>query len=265
MNTVNVKGLKILACHGVNDSEKVQPQPFIFNVEAHTDFYLAAKEDDLNGTVNYSSVCKLITAIATQNCFNLIETLAYRCAFKIMQTFPQVAAVTVTVEKPQAPVKADFDTVSVSVKLKRVQVVLALGSSMGDKKAYLDYAVTALNNTQGVTVKKVSSYMQSAPYGGVAQNSFLNACLLAETFLAPHNLLREIHRIEGECNRVRDTRWGDRTLDIDIIFYGNEIIYSDDLIIPHPDYLNRAFVLTPLKEVAPDFVCPLKNMRVREI
>ena len=169
------------------------------------------------------------------------------------------------VDKPQAPIQAKFKTVSCEVCLRREKVYLSLGSSMGDRKAYLDFAVKELSSTRGVTVKKMSSYSESEPYGGVARNKFLNACAEIETYLPPRALLHEIHRIEAAGERSRTLRWDDRTLDIDIIFYGREIICEDGLIIPHADYMNRSFVIEPLKEIAPGFICPGTGNRVKEL
>jgi 2-amino-4-hydroxy-6-hydroxymethyldihydropteridine diphosphokinase len=78
-------------------------------------------------------------------------------------------------------------------------------------------------------------------------------------------LLDIIHQIEGAAGRVRKERWGDRTLDIDIVFFGDKIIRQRGLSIPHPDYANRDFVLTPIKEIAPDFVCPLTGKRMSDM
>lgn len=265
MGKVIVKKLKIKTCHGVNDFEKRQPQRFEFSAEVECDFYEAAKNDEVAQTVNYSTVCKLIRAVATQNVFNLIETLACRCAEAILDNFPGAKSACVRVEKPQAPVKAKFKTMAAEVMLKRTTAYLALGSSMGDKKAYLDFAVKELSATRGITVKKVSSYIESEPYGGVAHNTFLNACVEVETYLPPRALLFEIHRIEAAGERSRTLRWDDRTLDIDIIFYGREVLCEEGLTIPHVDYMNRDFVIAPLKEIAPDFLCPVTGVRVKNL
>lgn len=265
MGKVIVKKLKIKTCHGVNDFEKRQPQKFEFSAEVSCDFYEAAKNDEVAQTVNYSTVCKLITAVATGNVFNLIETLACRCCEAILENFPQADAVKVRVEKPQAPVKAKFKTVAAEAELHRERAYLALGSSLGDKKGYLDFAVKELASTRGITIKKVSSYSESAPYGGVAHNTFLNACTEIETYLPPRALLHEIQRIEAAGERIRTLRWDDRTLDIDIIFYGSQVICEDGLTIPHADYMNRPFVIEPLKEIAPDFLCPVTGTRVKNL
>jgi 2-amino-4-hydroxy-6-hydroxymethyldihydropteridine diphosphokinase len=123
---------------------------------------------------------------------------------------------------------------------------------MGDRKGYLDKAIELLEKTSGVKVKKVSSCLETEPVGGVAKNKFLNCAVEIETYLSPFALLDEIHRIESECGRERKVHWEDRTLDIDIIFFGNRKINSKDLTVPHPEYKTREFVLKPLKEIAPD-------------
>lgn len=251
MNKVLIRGVEISACHGVNDYEKVEPQRFVFDADITTDFYAAAGNDDIESTVNYSSFCKLITAVTTENTFNLIEKLAYECLFAAFEKFPQITALSLTVWKPDAPMKRRFDKVGVTVTVERETAYLSLGSSMGDKKNYLDTAIKKLNQTRGITVEKVSDYISTEPYGGVAENLFLNCAVRISTVLTPHVLLDEIHRIESECGRVRGERWGDRTLDIDIIFFGDKRVNDETLCIPHRDYMNRDFVKIPLKQLAP--------------
>lgn len=251
MDKVLIRGLEISACHGVNPPEKVNPQPFIFDVDIITDFYEAAKLDDLNKTVNYSAACKLITEIVSSNTYDLIEKLAYECVFALFEKFPYVSEISLTVWKPQAPMKRKFSNVGVTVSLKREKVYLSLGSSLGDKKAMLDTAIEKLGKTCGISVEKVSEYIKTQPYGGVAKNEFLNCAVQISTILPPHALLDETQRIEAECGRVRDKRWDDRTLDIDIIFYGDKTIRDERLIVPHRDWNNREFVKIPLKSIAP--------------
>ena len=98
-----------------------------------------------------------------------------------------------------------------------------------------------------------------------SKNMFLNACVAVDTYLPPRALLNEIHRIEEAGERSRSLRWDDRTLDIDIIFYGRQVICEDGLTVPHPEYSRRAFVLEPLKEIAPDFFCPLTGARIKDL
>ena len=140
MSEIEIKGLEFCACHGVYQSEKQNAQPFVFNIKMQVDFDDAAACDDLNLTVNYGAVCAEIKEVVFENCFDLIETLARECALRVLERFERVLSVTVQVEKPQAPIKEKFQTVSVSYTAERNTVLLSLGSSQGDKKGYLDGA-----------------------------------------------------------------------------------------------------------------------------
>ena len=254
---IKISGLEVCACHGVLDFEKVNAQKFVFDLCLEVDFFSAVNSDELDATVNYAEVCALIEKTAKESSFNLIETLALNCAFKILENFEKVKKVGLTCNKPQAPLPQKFKSVGVTVELERVKAYLSLGSSTGDREGYLNRAISLLNETRGVKVEKVSQFMETEPYGGVAKNKFLNCAACVETFLPPHALLDEIHRIEEECDRVRGKRWDDRTLDIDIIFYGDRKICDENLTIPHPDYRNRDFVLKPLKSIVPDKLASL--------
>lgn len=264
MNKILIRGLEVSTCHGVKDFEKIQPQPFIFDADIYFDFYAAAKSDNVVDTINYSTASKIIVSVAKDNCFNLIEKLAYECAYAVMAA-TTASRIVLTVYKPQAPMKQKFDTVGVTVDVLREKAYLSLGSSMGERSQYLNSAIEKLNTCSGIFVKKVSDYVETEPYGGVAENKFINCAVEIETLLSPRQLLNEIHRIEYECGRVRNKHWGDRTLDIDIIFFGKQIIAEDDLVIPHPEYHKRDFVLIPMKQIAQNFICPKFLKPIKEL
>ena len=264
MEKILIRGLEVSACHGVKDFEKITPQPFIFDADIYFDFSAAAKSDDIFDTINYSAASKTIVKVTQENCFNLIEKLAYECAYAVMQSTP-AKRIVLTVYKPEAPMKLKFKTVGVTVDVSRESAYLSLGSSMGDRKQYLDTAIQKLNTYDKINVKKVSDYIQTEPYGGVAENKFLNCAVEIETLLTPRQLLDAIHEIENECGRVRNKRWEDRTLDIDVVFFGKRIIFEDDLIIPHPEYHKRDFVLVPLRQIAPDFICPKLLKAIKDL
>lgn len=265
MGTIWIKGLEISARHGVNESEKVQEQPFVFDVELTCDLTAAAKSDELSDTVNYAAVCKTITEIAKNRCYNLIEKLAAECAYAVLDRFPAVKGVAIGLNKPRAPMDRKFEGVGVKMEFVRETAYLSLGSSLGDKKGYLDLAFKKLAETRGIEVRRRSAYLETEPYGGVATQKFLNAAAEIETYLPPRALLAETQRIESECGRVRTVRWGDRTLDIDIIFYGDRVVREKDLVIPHPEYAKRDFVLKPLRAIAGDFCCPVLNKRIKDL
>ena len=264
MSNINIHNLKVMACHGALPEEKINRQPFCFDVSMQYDFEKAAKDDDLDLTLNYDEIMHSISDFCKENTFDLIETLCRRTAIMLMRKYP-IESVSVKVNKPQAPVSLPFDSVSVATTLTRTTVLLSLGSNMGDRQAYLDTAIKRLKENQDICVKSVSAPFENPPYGGVAQLPFVNMAVKISTYLSPYELLEYLHLIESQANRDRSVHWGDRTLDIDIIFYGDCILDDDTLTIPHPDYLNRDFVLKPLKEIAPNFVCPLSKKRIRDM
>ena len=142
---------------------------------------------------------------------------------------------------------------------------IALGSNLGDKKAFLDAAIASIRSDSHFRALSVSSFIQTAPYGGVEQDDFLNAALVCQTSFSPHELLDYLHRLENAAGRVRTIHWGPRTLDLDILLYGDTILNDPDLIIPHVEMHKRDFVLRPLVQVAPDAVHPLLKKTVRQL
>ncbi|MEJ2579219.1 MAG: 2-amino-4-hydroxy-6-hydroxymethyldihydropteridine diphosphokinase [Kineosporiaceae bacterium] len=137
-----------------------------------------------------------------------------------------------------------------------VPVVLAFGANLGDRAATLDAAVAELGAVDGIRIRAVSAFVQTAAVGGPPQPDYLNAVALAETTLAPLDLLDVCHQVEARHGRSRTVRWGPRTLDVDIILYGDLRSDRSDLELPHPRVSRRAFVLTPWLEVDPAAVMP---------
>jgi len=142
--------------------------------------------------------------------------------------------------------------------------VVALGSNEGDRLQFLKDAVAALESLPEIKVTKKSSIYQSPPIGGVADKPFLNAVIEVQTELSAHQLLKTLQQIENENERIRQQRWGNRTLDLDLISVENEIIKSDELEIPHPLAHQRDFVLIPLYEIDPAATLPKYGM-VKEL
>ncbi|MDA3022876.1 MAG: 2-amino-4-hydroxy-6-hydroxymethyldihydropteridine diphosphokinase [Actinomycetota bacterium] len=134
--------------------------------------------------------------------------------------------------------------------------VLALGANLGDPLAALRGAITALDQQPVITIESVSSFYQTDPVGGPDQPVYLNAVVLAETTLTAHELLAVAHEIENSWQRTREVRWGARTLDIDIITYGDLVLLDEVLTLPHPRAGEREFVLVPWLEIDPNAVLP---------
>jgi 2-amino-4-hydroxy-6-hydroxymethyldihydropteridine diphosphokinase len=133
----------------------------------------------------------------------------------------------------------------------RHRSVLALGSNQGDRAAVLQGAVDALGGTPGLTVLAVSPVYETDPVGGPEQRDYLNAVVLAEGTLGPRELLEAAHAVEATFGRVREVRWGPRTLDVDVVAVGDLQVAEPDLVVPHPRAAERAFVLVPWLDVDP--------------
>jgi 2-amino-4-hydroxy-6-hydroxymethyldihydropteridine diphosphokinase len=131
---------------------------------------------------------------------------------------------------------------------------LALGSNLGDRLAFLRSAVTGLRRTEGISVAAVSRVYETAPVGGPEQGPYLNAVVAVDTELSAAQLLAVAHRLEDEAGRVREVRWGARTLDVDVLLVGDERVDTPELTVPHPRLAERGFVLAPLADVAPELV-----------
>ena len=144
------------------------------------------------------------------------------------------------------------------------EVALALGSNMGDSAAILQGAIDDIASVDGISVVGVSRAYETDPVGGPEQDPYLNAVVVAFTDLDPWELLAVTQSIEQHWHRVRDVRWGPRTLDIDILAIDAETVDSDELVIPHPRAHERGFVLVPWADVAPDAVIPGQG-RVAEL
>jgi dihydropteroate synthase len=136
----------------------------------------------------------------------------------------------------------------------RASVVLALGGNVGDKVLNLRRALAALAAEPEIELVAVSRFYRTPPWGKTDQDWFLNACALARTSLAPEALLERVKRLEVELGRKPAERWGPRVIDIDLIAYGDVALRTERLTLPHPELFNRAFVLVPLAEIAPDLV-----------
>lgn len=140
--------------------------------------------------------------------------------------------------------------------VRATPVALALGTNLGDREAVLRSAVAALVAVDGLAVTAVSPVVETDPVGGPEQPDYLNAVVLGATRLAPHDLLAACQRVEAGHDRVREIRWGPRTLDVDVLVYGDTVSDDPVLTLPHPRAHRRGFVLVPWSLADPDAVLP---------
>lgn len=142
-------------------------------------------------------------------------------------------------------------------------VAIALGSNVGNRAEHLDWAVSRLrDHVDGLIA---SFYLETAPVGVEGQPDFLNAVVVGHTELAPRALLEHLLALEAERGRVRTGTPEPRALDLDLILYGNLVIDEPGLVVPHPRFHERAFVLTPLAEIAPSMIDPRSGRTIRDL
>lgn len=137
-----------------------------------------------------------------------------------------------------------------------VPAFIGVGSNLGEPRARVLAAFDALADLPRTRLVARSRLYRTRPFGPVPQGDFINAVAKLETQLPARELLSAIRRIEAEAGRIRDERWGPRTLDLDLLLYGNECIDLPDLTVPHPGIAERGFVLAPLSDIAPELAVP---------
>ena len=225
----------------------------------------AGLTDDLSASINYGEVSHMITDFTRKHTFKLLEALAENLAEMLLDSLSGLEQITLKIEKPWAPVGLPLKTVSVEITRKWHTAYIAFGSNMGDKKLFIDNGIRGLKKTKGCRIEAVSDYLVTEPYGVTDQDEFLNGVLKMRTLLSPEELLERLHQLEQEANRERIIHWGPRTLDLDILFYDQEIIDTADLHIPHPDMQNRDFVLAPMNQIAPYLRHPVLNQTISQL
>ncbi len=145
-----------------------------------------------------------------------------------------------------------------------VACAIALGGNLGDVATTFDHALAALDRTPGIRVTARSRWYRNPPMGP-PQPDFLNGCALLAVSLEPVDLLDRLQELEQAAGRIRTVHWGPRTLDLDLLLYGDRAIDTPRLQVPHPGLRDRAFFLVPLVEIAPDWIDPPTGQTIRQI
>ena len=265
LDKIEIKELEVFANHGVYPEENILGQKFVISATLFTSTRQAGVTDELSASINYGEVSHMITDFTRKHTFKLLEALAENLAEMLLCTLEGLEMVTLKIEKPWAPVGLPLKTVSVEITRKWHTAYIAFGSNMGDKKQFIDNGIRGLSQTKGCRIEAVSDYLITEPYGVLDQDEFLNGALKMRTLLTPEELLERLHQLEQEANRERIIHWGPRTLDLDILFYDQEIIDSPTLHIPHTDLQNRTFVLIPMNQIAPYLRHPVLNQTISQL
>jgi dihydroneopterin aldolase/2-amino-4-hydroxy-6-hydroxymethyldihydropteridine diphosphokinase len=265
MDKIKIRDLEVYARHGVYPEETALGQKFLVSLVMETDTRAAGKADDLSKSVDYGKVAHDVERFLTKNTYRLLEAAAEHLAEELLLGYPQVNVVTVEIKKPWAPVLLPLETVAVEIVRRWHEVYLSIGSNMGDKEKNLENALDFLRNDPKIRVVQVSEFLVTKPYGYTEQDDFLNGAVRIDTLYTPEELLGIIHEAEADGGRERKIRWGPRTIDLDILFYDDEIISEPDLVIPHREIQKREFVLKPLSLIAAWKEHPVFHKSVMEL
>lgn len=256
MDAVVLRGLRAVGHHGAAPGEQDRAQPFEVDLELVLDLARAGRSDDLADTVDYGTVVDAVAAVVSGERHALLERLAERAA-EVVLADPRVCSVTVEVRKLRPPVPADLGSAGVRVTRSRPvasraggRTFVALGSNQGDRWGHLRAAVAGLPDVVGV-----SAVYETDPVGGPpGQPPYLNAVVELGTALSPRQLLVRGQALEAAAGRTPGERWGPRPLDVDVLLVGPTEVAEADLVVPHPRWRDRPFVLVPLHDLAPDLV-----------
>ena len=250
MDKITLSKMEFEGHTGCLDFEKTDGQKFIVSLDIFADRIKGCYTDDLADTVDYAKIYEITKDIVAGDNGNLIERLAQKISDGVLKADDRIDIVQVTVSKPEAPVKGIFETMEVTItRCRKEFVILSLGSNLGDREANLNAAEEALRALPGIDGFTLASIYETEPVGLEDQPYFLNTCVGFYTDIEPFELLDKIHVIENDLLRTRDVHWGPRTIDIDIIFYGDKVIMKPELTVPHPRWHLRSFVTVPLREI----------------
>ncbi len=265
-----LRGISAHAFHGVFPAEEREGQRFVVDVGFATDVRPPARSDRIGDTISYADVAAAVHRELTGGPWRLVETVAERIAAAVLDL--GIGAVDVVLHKPEAPLGVPFTDVELRIRrtpltvvpAEPVDCVLALGGNLGDVPATLASAVAELAAHLGeVRVGPLVRTEAMTLPGSVPQPDYWNTVVVARTRLAATEVLALAQAVEARHGRTREVRWGERTLDVDVIRHGRTRSADPALLLPHPGATERQFVLVPWAAVDPD--AEVDGRRVAEL
>lgn len=267
MDRIEIRDLECYCHHGVLEEEKVLGQKFLVSVVLFVDTRKAGKHDDLTFSIDYAEVAHYINERMNHADYKLVEAVAEKIARELLLKYKMLYAIEVCIKKPWAPILLPLDTVAITIRREWTPVYVGVGSNIGNRRKYIDDAFAGIRNDRFCRKAYMSELFDTEPYGFKDQDNFLNGVICFDTLYSPEELLKFLQGLEnkGQRNRETEKRWGPRTIDLDILFYGDDVIQKRDLVIPHREIHLRQFVLKPLNEVAPYKVHPVFHKTVSQL
>ena len=265
MDQLIIKNLELFAYHGVNPEEKSMGQKFIVEAKISMDLSEAGETDSLETGINYAKLCHELQDVFTHTKHNLIERAATVLCDYILTSYDQVTEVDLILKKPWAPIHLPIDYPAVRLKRRWHTAYIAVGSNLGDKKNNINQAMTLVDQAWHTSITKKSTLIETDPVGYEDQDTFINGVFEIKTLLTPVKLIRWLLSIEKDLKRERIVHWGPRTIDLDVIYYDQDITCLEEIVIPHPRMHERGFVLEPLNEIAPYVMHPILGKRTFQL
>lgn len=264
MDFIKIKDLEVYAKHGLFGEEKKLGQKFLISSNIGLSFRKCAIEKNLDESIDYGKLSHELYDLFASETEDLIETLAYKLTKFIFDTYEIAQTVDITIKKPWAPINLPLDTASVSCKKKRRNYYIGIGTNLGDREGYINSALDMMEK-EGLKVLEKASIIETKAWGKTDQGDFLNTVVKVNSYEDPHDLLHILQKIELDLGRVRHEKWGERTIDLDILFIDREIHFTDELVVPHPYISEREFVLESLNELIPNYFHPILNKKISKL
>ncbi|HMS35295.1 MAG TPA: 2-amino-4-hydroxy-6-hydroxymethyldihydropteridine diphosphokinase [Ignavibacteria bacterium] len=145
------------------------------------------------------------------------------------------------------------------------EVYLGLGSNKGERISFIEKAVSEIGHLPGTKIFTRAGIYETEPWGNIEQDDYLNTVIGINTTMKAEDLLKELKRIEKHIGRMENKKWSEREIDIDLLFYGDDIIDNDNMIVPHGHIDKRRFVLVPMNEIAPDLIHPVFKKSISQL
>lgn len=261
-----LEGLKFFSHIGYFDFEQENGQNFYLDIVLELGRPLAMANDELEDSVNYGVVYELVKQFMEAARHRLLEAAVEDLAALIFDRFVLVNGLQIRLMKPEAPIDGIFENMAVEISRRRWnQVGIALGTNCEPRQDYLEQAVARIFGSSDFQKQALSLIYESRAWGVVEQPDFLNAVMLAETRLLPHELLAYLKSIEEELGREHRGRWAQREIDLDILFYNDLELRTTELELPHPRMEERHFVMVPLRELTAGIYLDAETLELLEL
>ncbi|MBQ7841142.1 MAG: 2-amino-4-hydroxy-6-hydroxymethyldihydropteridine diphosphokinase [Lachnospiraceae bacterium] len=261
MDEIRIENLEVYAYHGRTRQEKEQGQVFYISAVLYTDLRPAGLTDQIERAIDYGEICDFIARFMRTRTYQLIETVIERLAEEILLNFSKIKEVKLEIRKQSALAAQPFEAISAMIHRSWHTVYLSFSSNFGDRESYINQGIVMLKESKACKVEQYSDVFVS----GTPDNTYYSGVLKLRTLYTPWELRDILTRIEERTGRIPNDYRAPRTLDLDILFYDDQVIQSAELCVPHIDMENRDYVLIPLAQIAGFLRHPATGKSVKQM